>query len=194
MARGTGETVRLLGLDPGLGATGWGVIDVTGNRLTHVANGTIKSDPKLNLAQRLVVLERGVQAVMDEYQPRSAAVETAFVAKDAAAALKLGQARAIALLVPARAGLDVAEYAPNKIKKTVVGAGHADKGQIKMMVEMLLPQCRAASEHAADALAVAICHAHNRTAASFLAKVEASLSAGRQMGRNAGQKAGAHDR
>lgn len=178
MARGTGETVRLLGLDPGLRATGWGVIDVTGNRLTHIANGTITSDAKRSLADRLVELEQGVQAVVSEYQPQSAAVETAFVAKDAAAALKLGQARAIALLVPARHGLEVAEYAPNKIKKTVVGAGHADKGQIKMMVEMLLPQCRAKSEHAADALAVAICHAHNRTASAFLAKVEASLKTG----------------
>jgi len=178
LARGTGETVRLLGLDPGLRATGWGVIDVSGNRLTHVANGTITSDAKLSLAARLVELERGVQLVLDTYHPATAAVETAFVAKDAAAALKLGQARAISLLVPARFGLDVAEYAPNKIKKTVVGAGHADKAQIKMMVEMLLPQCRTKNEHAADALAVAICHAHNRTASAYLAKVDATLRTG----------------
>ncbi|MEQ9143507.1 MAG: crossover junction endodeoxyribonuclease RuvC [Parvibaculaceae bacterium] len=162
------ETIRLLGLDPGLRATGWGVIDVCGNRLTHVANGTVLSTAKRSLADRLVEIEEGLRAVLAAHEPASAAVETAFVARDAAAALKLGQARAIALLVPARAGLEVAEYAPNKIKKTVTGSGHADKGQIKMMVETLLPRCRAGSEHAADALAVAICHAHYRTVTSYL--------------------------
>jgi crossover junction endodeoxyribonuclease RuvC len=169
------ETVRLLGLDPGLRAMGWGVIDVTGNRLAHVANGTITSDSKLSLAERLVQLEGGLVSVMMDHEPASAAVETAFVSKDAAAALKLGQARAISLLVPARAGLDVAEYAPNKIKKTVTGSGHADKQQIKMMVETLLARCKTTSEHAADALAVAICHAHYRSAVSYVETADARV-------------------
>ncbi|MBI1260983.1 MAG: crossover junction endodeoxyribonuclease RuvC [Rhizobiales bacterium] len=153
-------SIRYLGIDPGLRAMGWGVIEVTGTRLRHIANGTITSSAKRSLAERLVELEAGLVAVIEAHAPDSAAVENAFVARDAAAALKLGQARAIALLVPSRAGLVVAEYAPNHVKKAVVGAGHAGKGQIQMMVEMLLPGCRAMSEHAADALAIAICHAH----------------------------------
>lgn len=170
------ETVRLLGLDPGLRATGWGVIDVTGNRLVHVANGTVTTDAKLSLAERLVQIEVGLVEVLGAYVPASAAVETAFVARDPVAALKLGQARAIALLVPARAGFDVAEYAPNKIKKTVTGSGHAGKQQIKMMVETLLPRCAPSSEHAADALAIAICHAHYRSAVSYVEKAQAQVS------------------
>lgn len=155
---------------------GWGVIDVTGNRLSHVANGTVTSNSKLTLAERLVELEEGLVSVIAEHGPASAAVETAFVSKDAAAALKLGQARAVALLVPARVGLDVAEYAPNKIKKTVTGSGHADKQQIKMMVETLLARCQTASEHAADALAVAICHAHCRSAISYVETADARVT------------------
>lgn len=168
----SGDTIRLLGLDPGLRATGWGVIDVTGNRLAHIANGTVTSTANADLADRLVEIEIGLISVLEEFNPQSAAVETAFVARDASAALKLGQARAVALLVPARAGLDVAEYAPNKIKKTVTGAGHADKQQIKMMVETLLARCKTTSEHAADALAVAICHAHYRSAKDYVAIAE----------------------
>ena len=170
------ETVRLLGLDPGLRATGWGVIDVTGNRLVHVANGTVQSSKTLSLAERLVEIEAGLVRVLAEFSPMSAAVETAFMARDAQAALKLGQARAVALLVPAREGLEVAEYAPNKIKKAVTGAGHADKQQIKMMVETLLPRCQPSSEHAADALATAICHAHYRSAVSYVERAEKQAS------------------
>lgn len=154
-------SLRFLGIDPGLRATGWGVIDVSGSRLTHVANGTITSNDRLSLAERLVQIEAGLVEVLSSFQPDGAAVEQAFVARDPVAALKLGQARGIALLVPARLGVTVAEYAPNHIKKSVVGAGHAGKGQIRMMVEMLLPGCGAATEHAADALAIAICHAHS---------------------------------
>ncbi|KAB7740805.1 crossover junction endodeoxyribonuclease RuvC [Parvibaculum sedimenti] len=152
---------RYLGIDPGLRATGWGVIDVAGARLVHVANGTITSNDKLGVAERLVELERGLISVLEAYSPDGAAVEQVFVARDPVAALKLGQARAMALLVPARAGLPVAEYAANHIKKSVVGAGHAGKAQIRMMVEMLLPGCGVQTEHAADALAIAICHAHS---------------------------------
>lgn len=154
-------SLRYLGIDPGLRATGWGVIDVTGARLTHVANGTITSNDRLSLAERLVQIETGLVAILEAHAPDAAAVEQAFVARDPLAALKLGQARGIALLVPARCGIAVAEYAPNHIKKSVVGAGHAGKGQIRMMVEMLLPGCGVATEHAADALAIAICHAHS---------------------------------
>lgn len=154
-------SLRFLGIDPGLRATGWGVIDVSGARLIHVANGTITSTDRLSLAERLVEIEAGLIQVLQAYAPDGAAVEQAFVARDPLAALKLGQARGIALLVPARLGLPVAEYAPNHIKKSVVGAGHAAKGQIRMMVEMLLPGCGVGTEHAADALAIAICHAHS---------------------------------
>jgi crossover junction endodeoxyribonuclease RuvC len=154
-------SLRYLGIDPGLRATGWGVIDVNGARLSHVANGTIASNARLSLADRLVEIEAGLIAVIDAFAPDGAAVEQVFVARDPVAALKLGQARGVAMLVPARAGVAVAEYAANHIKKSVVGSGHAGKGQIRMMVEMLLPGCGAATEHAADALAIAICHAHS---------------------------------
>ncbi|MEQ8267440.1 MAG: crossover junction endodeoxyribonuclease RuvC [Parvibaculum sp.] len=157
-------SLRYLGIDPGLTGTGWGVIGVAGSKLTHIANGTITSNPRLGLAERLVQIETGLMRVIAEYAPDAAAVEQAFVARDAAAALKLGQARAVALLVSARAGLAVAEYAPNHVKKSVVGAGHADKLQIRLMVDMLLPGSKAGSEHAADALAIAICHAHSGSA------------------------------
>tara|TARA_R110000868_G_scaffold347949_4_gene608893 strand:- start:2182 stop:2724 length:543 start_codon:yes stop_codon:yes gene_type:complete len=170
---------RFLGIDPGLRATGWGVIDVTGSRLTHVANGTITSNDRLSVAERLVEIEAGLVLIVETYAPDAAAVETAFVARDPVAALKLGQARGLALLVPARAGITVAEYAPNHIKKSVVGAGHAGKAQIGMMVAMLLPGCAPASEHAADALAIAICHAHaggasDRIAAAVLRDASAA--------------------
>lgn len=157
-------SLRYLGIDPGLTATGWGVIGIAGSKLTHIANGTITSNARLSLAERLVQIETGLMQVIAEHAPDAAAVEQAFVARDVAAALKLGQARAIALLVSARAGLAVAEYAPNHVKKSVVGAGHADKAQIRLMVDMLLPGSEAGSEHAADALAIAICHAHSGAA------------------------------
>lgn len=152
--------MRLLGLDPGLRHTGWGVIEAEGNTLRHLANGAISSDASGDLSRRLVDLYEGIEAVIRDWQPDEAAVEETFVNKNPVSTLKLGQARGVALLVPALHGLPVEEYAPNKIKKSVVGAGHAGKEQIHVMVGVLLPGCVIASEHAADALAVAICHAH----------------------------------
>ena len=154
--------MRLLGLDPGLRQTGWGVIDIDGNRLRHIANGTVGTDGTLSLAERLVQIEQGLLDVIERYHPEAAAVEETFVNKNPNSTLKLGQARGIALLVPARAGLTVAEYTPNQVKKSVVGAGHAAKEQIQMMVRTLLPGSEIAGPDAADALAVAICHAHHQ--------------------------------
>lgn len=156
--------IRILGLDPGLRRTGWGVIAVRGNELGFVASGTIKAPLDGELARRLLVLHEGLQAVVRAHDPDEAAVEQTFVNRDGAATLKLGQARGIALLVPAQAGLDVAEYAPNAVKKTIVGAGHAEKAQIQAMVRVLMPRATFDSDDAADALAIAICHAHHRTA------------------------------
>ncbi len=172
---------RLLGLDPGLRRTGWGVIDMTGNHLSHVAHGVIASNQHDPLSQRLLALYDGLTDVLRRWQPDQAAVEKTFVNKDAVATLKLGHARAIALLVPAQCHLPVAEYAPNLVKKTVVGNGHADKRQIRVMVKILLPACEISSEDAADALAIAICHAHhlsnsNRLAASAGDKTAAQLA------------------
>ncbi|MBL4739440.1 MAG: crossover junction endodeoxyribonuclease RuvC [Sneathiella sp.] len=152
--------MRLLGLDPGLRHTGWGIIETEGNKIRHLANGAVSSDGTLSLAERLVQLYDGLEKVISEWQPHEAAVEETFVNKNPVSTLKLGQARGISLLVPAIHNLPVEEYAPNKIKKSVVGAGHAGKDQIYAMVSMLLPGCKIANEHAADALAVAICHAH----------------------------------
>ena len=154
--------MRVIGLDPGLRRTGWGVVDVAGSRLTHVANGTCVS-VGTDLATRLLSLFDQIADVLEQHRPDTAAVEHTFVNKDAAGTLKLGQARAIALLVPAQFGLVVGEYAPNKVKKTVVGVGHADKRQIEHMVSMQLPGCAIAGPDAADALAIAICHAHYST-------------------------------
>ncbi len=153
--------MKLLGLDPGLQRTGWGVIDVEANRLSHVANGVVKTQRTHSLAERLRDLHEGLLAVVERYAPDAAAVEETFVNRNPGSALRLGQARGIALLVPASRGLPVAEYAANLVKKSVVGAGHADKGQIRMMVGRLLPGCPIAGDDAADALAVAICHAHH---------------------------------
>ena len=156
------QSVRVLGIDPGLRFTGWGVIETSGSRLSHVANGTVTSDGNLGLAERLLQIHEGLEEVLRAYAPDEVAVEQTFVNRDGAATLKLGQARGIALLVPAQAGLSVAEYAPNKVKKSVVGVGHADKGQIQTMISMLLPSAELQSADAADALAVAVCHAHHR--------------------------------
>lgn len=157
------ETRRILGVDPGLRRTGWGVIDVTGNSLSFVACGTVTSTDKADLAQRLLELHDGLSAVIRLHGPDEAAVEATFVNKDATATLKLGQARGVAMLVPALAGLAVAEYAPNLVKKTIVGAGHAEKQQIRLMIKVLLPKADPKTEDAADALAIAITHAHHRT-------------------------------
>src|SRR5712691_5432824 len=153
--------MRVLGLDPGLRHTGWGVIDVAGNRLSHVADGVVHAPTTLPLGERLVALFRQLNSVIERFQPDEAAVEETFVNKNAASTLKLGVARGIALLVPSERGLPVAEYSANLIKKSVVGAGHAEKGQVQLMVRRLLPGCAIAEPDAADALAVAICHAHH---------------------------------
>jgi crossover junction endodeoxyribonuclease RuvC len=153
--------MRLLGLDPGLRHTGWGVIEVRGNRLSHIADGAVHSDGTKDMATRLVQLHDGLVQVIQRHRPEAAAVEETFVNKNASSTLKLGLARGVALLVPALAGLPVAEYSTNLVKKSVVGAGHAEKQQIQRMVKLLLPGCLIESADAADALAVAICHAHH---------------------------------
>jgi crossover junction endodeoxyribonuclease RuvC len=157
------HAIRLLGIDPGLRRTGWGMIEATGNRLSFIASGTVTSDNKKSLAERLVQLHDGLSEVVRQHEPSEAAVEHTFVNKDAGATLKLGQARGIALLVPSLAGLPVAEYAPNLVKKTVVGTGHAEKEQIRAMVKVLMPRATFNSDDAADALAIAICHAQHRS-------------------------------
>lgn len=159
------ETIRIVGIDPGLRRTGWGIVETLGNSLRFVASGTVRSDDKAPLAQRLCQLHDGLTEVLHAHRPHEAAVEQTFVNKDATATLKLGQARGIAMLVPARAGLVVAEYAPNAVKKTVIGVGHGDKKQIHMMVKVLLPKSAFDTDDAADALAIAICHAHHRQSA-----------------------------
>jgi len=153
--------MRLLGLDPGLRHTGWGVIEVDGNRLRHVADGAVHSSEGRSLAERLVELHDGLACIIAEYRPVEAAVEETFVNKNPTSTLKLGLARGVALLVPALAGMKVHEYPANLVKKSVVGAGHAAKEQVQMMVTRLLPGVRLSSPDAADALAVAICHAHH---------------------------------
>jgi crossover junction endodeoxyribonuclease RuvC len=158
----TGGPIRILGIDPGLRRTGWGVVDIEGNRLSFVACGCVETDDRADLSTRLVAIHDGLARVMEDFRPAEAAVEATFVNRDAVATLKLGQARGIALLVPGRSGLPVAEYAPNVVKKSIVGAGHADKGQIRMMVAVLLPKADPQSEDAADALAIAVTHAHHR--------------------------------
>lgn len=156
------HSVRIIGIDPGLRRTGWGVIESDGHRLVYVASGAVTSDAKGELAHRLVALFEGLSQVLGTWRPEEAAVENTFVNQNAAATLKLGQARGIALVTPALAHLTVAEYAPNMVKKTVVGAGHAGKQQIRAMIGHLLPRARPESDDEADALAVAITHAHHR--------------------------------
>lgn len=169
------QSIRIIGIDPGLRNTGWGIVDVSGNALVFVASGTIKTDAKLDLAARLVTLYGGIEEVLRSHVPGEAAIENTFVNRDGSATLKLGQARGVALLAPARAGLTVSEYAPNAVKKTVIGAGHGDKRQIQMMVKTLMPKAVFETEHAADALAVAICHAHMRSAANLSGRISAAF-------------------
>ncbi|MCC5975592.1 MAG: crossover junction endodeoxyribonuclease RuvC, partial [Rubellimicrobium sp.] len=152
--------MRVLGIDPGLRNMGWGVIEVSGTRIAHVANGICNSTGA-DLAVRLLDLHRQLTAVIATWAPTEAAVEQTFVNKDGVGTLKLGQARGIALLVPAQAGIAVGEYAPNAVKKAIVGVGHADKAQIAHMVRLHLPGVALAGPDAADALAIAICHAHH---------------------------------
>src|SRR5499427_7411871 len=153
--------MRVLGLDPGLRHTGWGVIDVTGNRLVHIADGVVHAATDPPLAMRLVSLFRQIGSVIERFRPDEAAVEESFVILNPASTLKLGVARGVVLLVPAERGLPVAEYSANLIKKAVVGAGHAEKTQVQMMVRRILPGCGISAPDAADALAVAICHAQH---------------------------------
>lgn len=156
--------IRILGIDPGLRRTGWGVIETAGSRLTFVACGVVVSDDKIPLAERLCYLHDRLMEIITEHAPHEAAVEETFVNTNPASTLKLGQARGIGLLAPARAGLAVGEYAANLVKKSVVGSGHADKAQIQAMIRVLLPAASTTSADAADALAVAITHAHHRKA------------------------------
>ncbi len=151
-----------MGLDPGLRITGWGIIDVDGNRMRCIGDGAIKTDAKLPLAERLNQLFEGIESVIKRFGPIEAAVEETFVNKNPTSTLKLGQARGVVMLTPARAGLSVFEYTPNQVKKTVVGTGHAQKEQVQMMVKTLLPTAKLEIADAADALAVAICHAQHR--------------------------------
>ena len=161
--------MRVIGFDPGLRRTRWGVVDVSGSRLSHVANGVCGSGSEPGLAERLAHLHAEIEAVVLAQRPDQAAVEHTFVNKDAAGTLKLGQARAISLLVPAQRGIPVAEYAPNAVKKAVVGVGHADKAQIQHMVKLLLPGVKLSGPDSADALAVAICHAWAAAAGTKMA-------------------------
>src|SRR5579859_3120907 len=163
--------VRILGIDPGLRRTGWGVIEVDGNRLAYVGCGSVQTPDDLPLAGRLLAIHEGLAAVLADFRPVEAAVEQTFVNKDGVATLKLGQARGVAMLAPAMFGIPVCEYAPNQVKKTVVGAGHADKNQIMVMLKVLLPKAEPKSADAADALAIAITHAHHRTSAAMRLKV-----------------------
>ena len=156
--------IRILGIDPGLRNTGWGMIEATGTRLTYVGCGSIHTDAATSLAERLALIHRSIARLVDDGRPAEAAVEETFVNRDPQSTLKLGQARGAALAALALMDLPVAEYAANLIKKTVVGVGHAEKAQVQMMVKMLLPASQAKSPDAADALAVAICHASHRTA------------------------------
>jgi crossover junction endodeoxyribonuclease RuvC len=157
--------IRILGIDPGLRRTGWGMVAIEGNRLSFLGCGSLATDDKAALAVRLLAIHDGLRRVVADHGPHEAAVEATFVNRDAAATLKLGQARGIAMLVPAIAGLPVAEYAPNLVKKTIVGSGHCEKVQIRLMVKVLLPTADPQSDDAADALAVAVTHAHHRQSA-----------------------------
>ncbi len=159
--------MRVIGIDPGLRTLGWGLIDVEGSRVAHVANGICRSVGE-DLALRLLSLHQQLTAIFVQYRPDRAAVEQTFVNKDGAGTLKLGQARGIAMLVPAQAGIPVGEYAPNAVKKAVVGVGHADKRQIGHMVRLQLPGVEIAGPDAADALAIAICHSHHTQSAGRL--------------------------
>jgi crossover junction endodeoxyribonuclease RuvC len=154
--------IRILGIDPGLRRTGWGVVEIAGNRLGFIGCGSVTSSDRDDMATRLLAIHDGLMRILDEFRPDEAAVEATFVNKDAQATLKLGQARGIAMVVPAKAGVPVAEYAPNVVKKSIVGSGHGDKVQVRMMIGVLLPKADPATHDAADALAIAVTHAHHR--------------------------------
>jgi crossover junction endodeoxyribonuclease RuvC len=159
----TGRLIRIIGIDPGLRRTGWGVVDSDGVRLVYVASGHVTSDAGEDLAYRLRAIFEGLSSVIASFKPHEAAIEETFVNENARATLKLGQARGMALLAPAVKGLAIAEYTPNLVKKSVVGAGHAEKHQVQAMIGFLLPKARFESADEADALAIAICHANHRS-------------------------------
>jgi crossover junction endodeoxyribonuclease RuvC len=163
--------LRILGIDPGLRRTGWGVVESDGNRLVFIGCGSVEPPEALPLSRRLLAIHDGLVAVLREFSPAEAAVEQTFVNKDGVATLKLGQARGVAMLVPAAFGIPVLEYAPNQVKKTVVGAGHADKNQVMVMLKILLPKAEPKSPDAADALAIAVTHAHHRQSPTLRLKV-----------------------
>lgn len=162
--------MRILGIDPGLQKTGWGIIESEGNALRYIACGLIKTNTSESLPERLKQIDEELTLIVSQWNPDSAAVEETFVNKNPASALKLGQARGVALVAPARAGVPVAEYGANLVKKSIVGAGHAAKEQMGMMIRVLLPACGNPGEDEADALAVAICHAHHAHSAKRLEK------------------------
>jgi crossover junction endodeoxyribonuclease RuvC len=154
--------IRILGIDPGLRRTGWGVVEADGNRLGFIGCGSVTTNDRDALAVRLLAIHDGLMRILETFRPDEAAVEATFVNKDASATLKLGQARGVAMVVPARAGVPVAKYAPNLVKKSIVGTGHGDKAQVRMMIAVLLPKAAPSSHDAADALAIAVTHAHHR--------------------------------
>jgi crossover junction endodeoxyribonuclease RuvC len=162
--------MRVLGIDPGLERTGWGIIDHEGSRLTFIAAGVILSKSSETMAVRLRRIDGELTKILETYHPDTAAIEETFVNTNSSSSLKLGQARGVAILAPARFDLEVAEYAANTVKKSVVGAGHASKEQIGMMIKILLPLSGDISPDAADALAVAICHAHHAQSPQILLK------------------------
>ena len=166
------RAIRIIGIDPGLRRTGWGVVETEGNRLSFLGCGSVTTDDRNDLAARLLAIHDGLMRILEEFRPDEAAVEATFVNKDAKATLKLGQARGIAMVVPARAGVPVAEYAPNLVKKSIVGVGHGDKTQVRMMIGVLLPKADPASHDAADALAIAVTHAHHRQSARIKVAVK----------------------
>jgi len=167
--------IRILGIDPGLRRTGWGMLEIAGNRLAFLGCGSVTTREEEALAARLLAIHDGLCRVIDQFRPDEAAVEATFVNKDAKATLKLGQARGIAMVVPARAGVPVAEYAPNLVKKSIVGAGHGDKAQVRMMIGVLLPKADPQSDDAADALAIAVTHAHHRQSAVLHAALKVAI-------------------
>ncbi|MCH9764504.1 MAG: crossover junction endodeoxyribonuclease RuvC [Alphaproteobacteria bacterium] len=164
------SSVRIVGIDPGLRCTGWGIVDCQGARLSFVACGHLKSTTGDPLAYRLRELYEGLGSTIATFHPDEAAVEETFVNDNPRATLKLGQARGMALLAPALLGLQIAEYPPNLVKKAVVGAGHADKNQVQAMIGYLLPKAKFETADEADALAIAICHAHHRRQNVLLAE------------------------
>jgi crossover junction endodeoxyribonuclease RuvC len=165
-----GQSVRLLGIDPGLQHTGWGMVESAGSRLRHLGDGVISTDAAMPLAERLSAIYRGLAELLANWQPDEAAVEHTYVNKNPGAALKLGQARGVALLAPALLGIPVAEYQAMEVKRAVVGTGHADKVQVEAMVRRLLPGATIRRADASDALAVAICHASHRSTRIALAR------------------------